>query len=408
MSFSNNAPDIPKMYSLNNNHPLIPNTQEIIYYKKYVSIHSEDRDIIKFPNSNEFDIELPEDLINVSSIRLSTWTFPANYSTFSELNGNITMSFKITLPYNPTDHLFSDPLQNAIFTCLFVSQNDKYVIVIEEGFYNPEQMVTELTNKFNEAVTLRIRGCITDPAILASFESAGGYSSFVVVYNSVNQKIWFGNMSDGFILLNEDQSSDDKLDKSLCENRNRLPEYSNWGLPSNIGLTRNNTVSLNTPGSTPRFYYGDVQFGDKGYWLLPNPVLPGAECYYIECPFKINLMGPSHFYMEIQGQNCIDETSPYSISGLTLHTNETNGRVNSAFAKIAVPTTPIAQWFDRDSVPYKLYTPPAERMRKLKFKLRYHNGQPVNFGLFDYSFTLEFVMLQPQQARGVKAFGKNF
>jgi hypothetical protein len=401
MSF---IPDIPTMYPLNNNHPIQPNPQEVIYYKKYVSIHSEDRDIIKFPNSSEFDIELPEDLLNVSSIRLSTWTFPANYSTFSELNGNIKMSFQITAPYNPAEHSFSDPLQNAIFKCLAETQYDKYEITIEEGFYNPEQMVTELTNKFNEAVTVFLRQCL-DPSLLASFESAGGYSNFVIVYNSVNQKIWFGNTADGFRLLNEDQSS---LIKTSCETRSRLPEYSNWGLPNNIGLGRNNTDSVTIPGFTPRFYYGDVHFGDKGYWLLPNPALNLADCYYIECPYKINLMGPSHFYMELHGQNCIDETSPYSVSGLTLHTNETNGRVNSAFAKIAVPTTPIAQWFDRDSVPYKLYVPPAERMRKLRFRLRYHNGQLVNFGLFDYSFTLEFVMLQPQQIRSVKSFGKNF
>jgi hypothetical protein len=44
--------------------------------------------------------------------------------------------------------------------------------------------------------------------------------------------------------------------------------------------------------------------------------------------------------------------------------------------------------------------PPAERIRKLKFKIRYHNGQLVDFGVFDYSLLLEFVILQPSQARG--------
>ena len=71
-----------------------------------------------------------------------------------------------------------------------------------------------------------------------------------------------------------------------------------------------------------------------------------------------------------------------------------------------MPTTPIAQWFDRDSYPYKFYTPPAERIRRLKFKLRYHNGQLVNFDTFDYTFSIEFVMLQPQTIRAVTAFGR--
>lgn len=73
--------------------------------------------------------------------------------------------------------------------------------------------------------------------------------------------------------------------------------------------------------------------------------------------------------MEIGGQNCIDETKPYNVSRFTTETNQTNGVVNSSFAKIAVPTTPLSQWFDRDSVPYKYYYPPAERIRRLKLEL---------------------------------------
>ena len=35
---------------------------------------------------------------------------------------------------------------------------------------------------------------------------------------------------------------------------------------------------------------------------------------------------------EIEGLNCLDETSPYGMSPFTLKTNQTNGIVNSAFA----------------------------------------------------------------------------
>jgi len=110
-------------------------------------------------------------------------------------------------------------------------------------------------------------------------------------------------------------------------------------------------------------------------------------------------MGHGFMYMEIEGQNCIDETSPFNVSPFTLATNSTNGVVNAAFAKIAVPTTPIAQWFDRDSLPYKFYYPPAERMRIFYIKIRYHNGQLVNFGEFHYSFVLEFTTQLPQLLR---------
>jgi hypothetical protein len=141
---------------------------------------------------------------------------------------------------------------------------------------------------------------------------------------------------------------------------------------------------------------------------MPNSILPGSTVYWIECPLKINLMGPSYFYMEIEGLNCINETSPYNVSTFTATTNETNGIVNSAFAKIAIPTTPLSQWFDRDSNPYKIFIPPAERMRKIKIKLRYHNGQLVDFGLYNYSFVLEFTLMVPQQLRNSKTYGVNF
>ena len=407
-----NQPNIPPMYNVNTSHPLIPNPQEIIYQRKYVSIHSDDRDMVKFPKSSEFEIEMPEDITNVYSLRLSNWTFPANYSTFSALNSNITMTFKITMPYNPGEHMYSNPLQNAIFECLFLSQGTNFEIVIEEGFYNPEQIAIELTNKFNEAVTLRLQAFFSSKGytdLQTELDSLGGYQNFIIVYNTVGQKIWFGNTADGFVLTNEEQFAKYTSQSNIqCITRNKLAEFSNWGLPGNVGLSRCNTPAVSKVGFTPRFYYGDIRFGDNGYWLLPNPNLPGAKVYYIECPYKINIMGPAYFYMEIAGQNCLSETSPYNLSFFTQTTNQTNGIVDSAFAKIAIPSAPLSQWFDRDSMPYKYYMPPAERIRKLKIRIRYHNNELVDFGSFDYSFMLEFLVLQPQQTRTVTSVQRQF
>ena len=120
-----------KMYNVNTNHPLIPNSDQILYYRKYVSIHSEDRDPLKYPISTEFEIELPEDLLNVLSIKLNDWTFPANYNTFSKSNNNVSMSFVINNPYNPTPYIISN-LQYAIYECLFYTTNDEYFIFTEQ------------------------------------------------------------------------------------------------------------------------------------------------------------------------------------------------------------------------------------------------------------------------------------
>ena len=396
--------------NVNTTHPIIPNSQNYTLYKKYVSIHSEDRDVNKFPSSSLFEIELPEDYLNVSTIRLANWTFPSNYDTFSQYLSNVTMTFTINIPYNPTSYGVTDPLQIAIYNALtnYNSIGDpNYLITISNGFYNPDQMTIELTNRFNEAVNIVIQQYLIDtsqPTLLSQFVSDGGYSEFVIVYNAVKQNIWFGNKSSGFVLTNEITFTKSKLSNNLKCLNPELPDYSNWGLPGNLGLDRANDVSITKPNYLPRFYYGDVFPGDNGYWLVQD--LSGAQVYFFEAPYKINLMGPAHMYMEIEGLNCIDETSPYIKNEFTETHNITNGVVNSAFAKIPIPTTPMSQWFDKDYVAVynKLYLPPAERIRRLKIKLRYHNGALVNFGIFNYNITLEFVLYSSQQARQYNLF----
>jgi hypothetical protein len=408
-------------FNTNTSHPLTQNSQEYIYYKKYVSIHSEDRDMLKYPDASAFEIELPEDLLNVASLRLFDWSFPCNYNTFSSFFSNKTMTFQINNPYDPNINNVGNLLIEKIFECLYYNINTEYSIEIEDGFYNPIQMATELTNKLNESVTNRIIEYFTkklpDPEYqqaLDLFMTAGGYSNFIVAYNTVGNKLWFGNNSDGFIFTNEIQFLESTCNRiSNCPKfSTNLPDYANWGLPGYLGFTRNNAPSVSSSGVNnpntsyygnivvPRFYYGDaLTSGDNGYWLLPNPNLPGSVVHWIEPLYKINLMGPSHLYMELTGQNCIDETSPYNISNFTLTTNKTNGVVNSSFAKICIPTTPISQWFDKDSGPYKFYYPPAERIRKFGILLRYHDGQPADFGTFNFTFTLEFTLQLPQILR---------
>ena len=55
---------------------------------------------------------------------------------------------------------------------------------------------------------------------------------------------------------------------------------------------------------------------------------PGATVYFLQAPFKISFMGPAYIYMEVEGMNCIDETSPWNFSEYTLRNNQTNGIVN--------------------------------------------------------------------------------
>ena len=409
-----------------NNHPLIKNSNQYFLEKKYISINSEDRDITKYPNSSEFEISLPQEYLNVAAARLYSWSFPANYNVFSITDFNVIITFKFDKLYNPGEHSYSNTLLEGIFAALNYHNDKEILTTIEPGFYNPEQMATELTNKFNYEVTTLIDYFFNNPSLWggndyssakALFESSGGYNRFVIVYNSVGQKLWFGNEADQFTLTNSSSAYVSRLlVSSNCLRKNQLPQFSNWGLPSYLGFTRCNVTAFTCSeyldlfpdessfnfkdtDPVPRFYYGEAPpgSGNNGFWLLPK--FPGASVYFLQAPFKISFMGPAYMFMEIDGWNCIDETSPYSINKYTVTNTQTNGIVNSCFAKIPIPTTPISQWFDNDMGPYKYWNPPAERISKIKVRFRYHNGTSVDFGQFEYSFMLELNILKPQQER---------
>ena len=398
-------------FNVSSNHPLIPNANEYMYERQFVSIHSEDRNVIKFPNSAEFEIDLPQDYCNVQAVRLESWTFPANYNTFSLSQNNIAIVFEITNPYNPTDYMINDPLLAIISDALYANVGQPLVAIIEEGFYIPFQIATELTNRMNNSVSVVISNYISKngtPQLLDQFNLTG-YDQFVVVYNQVGQKLWFGNKSSNFQILNNSAIYLTSILKDAICFRQQYPDFENWGLPAYLGFSRCNVPAVESVnGSYPRFFYGDVSPGDNGYWLVPDPEYGGTNknlpVYYLEAPAKINLMGNAYFYLELDGMNVIDETLPYALNNFTAHTNESASVVKSAFAKIAITTTPIAQWFDNNSAPLKIYNPPAERIKKIRLRLRYHNGSLVDFGKFNYSIMLEFVVFRPQSAKNYKMF----
>jgi len=380
--------------NVNTNHPIIYNSQNYYLYRKYISIHSQDRDTTKYPNSSAFEIELPQDYLNVHSLTIFNWSFPANYDTFSSLRNNTTMTFQINKPYNPSQSI---PLQSAVYEALSSNINNNYTVEITRGTYTYPQMVTELTNKFNYAVT---------KYIIEYFQTNGYealipnyfYNEFVITYNDVKKNIWFGNKSSGFILTNSTQILDNKnrLKADCRYGGNTLPDDSNYGLPIYLGLnsldeTSNPVDNLNDI----RFYY---ETENDGYWIQPNP-LTDSTVYFVEAPNKANLLFNNYFYMELAGYNCIDETSPYNFSKFTIVTNQTNGVVDASFMKFAIESPPVSQWFNSNyttNFPYKYFNPPAERIRKLSVRLRYHDGTLVDFGKFNYSFTLEMSLLSAQ------------
>ncbi len=391
-------------FNTNTTHPIIPNSQQYMFEQEYISIHSQDINKLKYPNSSEFEIELPQDYLNVQGFRLASGEFPMSMNTFSEARKNITMSFKISDVYNPVEAGVVDPLAINIFATLY-EYLDEYVFSIEQGNYDATQMATELTNKFNKAVTDVILGpgSMLSDSQKADYIAAGGYQEFTIVHNKVSNKLWFGNKSSGFELTNTTTATMEENDHNCAQNLNAVPDFSNWGLPAYLGFSRCNCFSNEmTDSSVTRFYYGDVVSGDNGYWLNANqtPQYSGAKAYYIEAPLPVNLKHPAYFYMEIKFLNFMDETAPYNYSTCTEGTNLTNGIVNASFAKIPFNNCGC-NYYEAFNLAnnYKIYNPPVERIRKLSIKFRYHDGTLVEFLNANYTFTLELTLFRPQNQK---------
>ena len=101
----------------------------------------------------------------------------------------------------------------------------------------------------------------------------------------------------------------------------------------------------------------------------------------------------------------MDELQPYPIRINSTKNNTYGGKVNSSFAKIPFLGIPVSQYFDsRNSLlqNFSHFYPPLERVSKLKFRFRYHNGNLVNFSNNDFSFTLQFDCFRDEIARDLK------
>jgi len=396
-------------YNVSTTYPVMPTPTDTAQYEEthfYVSIHSEDRNVLKFPNSADFEIELPRDYYNVSKLNVSEMALPINIDTFSRLYNNVFLTFQINEPYNPGDPPTPTApfpysrLDTLVFTALNSHIGTDYVITIESGFYSVDQIATELTNKMNYEVTLSIKTYLLrlgEQTLLEEFELLGGYTQFVVVYNYVSQHLWFGNRSSGFILTNESDfyKINEESFNARCINAGRFPQYVNWGLPNNLGFRRETAISRPSPnnGDDVRFYYGDVVPGDNGYWLTSDTAYPGSLPWYIEAPSKINILGEAYIYLLIDGWNNIDVTYPFNADSYTDQTNQTNGMVEYAFGKIPVGSTPVSLSYCSGFFNPKVFEPPINKVRKVRVAFYYHSGLKVDFNNMPFSMTFDISCL---------------
>lgn len=335
-------------YNVNNSKPLITREQNYVIDRKLVSIHSEDRDITMYRDANHFFVTLPQPLLNVQSLRLVQSTFPIDYYTFS--NNYENTQFRFT--YN----------------------GKAYCATIQEGTYTPCQLATELTNVMND---------------LIDDGSLGFVPSFSVYYDPVGNQLWFGNTTQSFTL-----DFDCKMEYNIsCEKRKYSIwfNYAYWGLPYYLGYKKQKYTATDDSKLIPKFNY-------------LQPALPGGvPIKYVVVPEQgrvIDIGGEKDIYMEVEKYNSYDEIYPYTESNKEAYSNNAyTGKVNSAFAKIPLDPTTVQNSRNLLLVNFVQYEPPIERIARLEFTFRFHDGRYVDFRGLEFNFTLEFNSLRPEILR---------
>jgi hypothetical protein len=358
-------------YNTHNPHPLIPRDPTYSVNRKLITFHTEDRDIVHWPHANEFEIKLPESLTNVESMRLVEIVLPVNYYNISRELQNTSMQITVS--------------------------GTAHIITLEEGFYTPAQIANALTNKIHTAV---------------------GGVEFQVHYNDVSQKLWFSSSDN---LLTPIPFSIDAnvnvvgdhcaggVPASYCPEKcdyiqdgSQFAHYTKWGLPFNLGFFRKEYKATTNDTGAP-ITFGYVTAPSSAPLSPLPPIIVPIGNYYIEASFPVSLFGHSVVYMEVDKYNSMDELTPYPQRTNDLYDNDYNGRVNSAFAKIPITATPQAQVFESKNGflqnASNHFNPPLERLQKLKFRFRYHDGRLVNFKQENFNFSIAFNELRNEQLK---------
>ena len=204
---------------MNHHHPLIKTSHNFVLDRKVLFIDSNDRDIQRWPNASEFEINCPQNYNNVESLRLSNINLPDFFYNISEqLQNN-----KMTIEFGTSSHF----------------------IILEDGCYNYTQLQTVLETE------------------LKALPSG---TNFDVSYNSITRKFTFSHPSSAFSFRFDKINSYNKCDKDKENYKIDIyAQHSNWGLGYILGFNKEKYDSVNNS------------------IVSPNPSdLEHNECIYIE------------------------------------------------------------------------------------------------------------------------------
>ena len=279
---------------------------------------------------------------------VTKWVSPAQFEIDLPVDFKNVVSMRLEEIDLPLPlYVFSSDDQNVKLTVVIASV--VYQVQIKEGNYSEVEIARELTGKLNDVTS----------------------TAFEVVYDVVARKLIFTNAVPFELYFNKAESYAN-CGQPYYEN------YSKWGLGSYLGFDK-------------KIY--SSQLSDVLLYAQNKTIL---GTYVVAAPHILDVKGDGNVYLELATYNNIDELMPYTERSTDLYYGKHGGKHNSSFAKI--PMIQRSNTFDFLTNIF-FSEPPIERVQKLRFKLRYHDGRQVHFHGLNYNFSIEITTLRNEPSK---------
>jgi len=307
-----------------------------------------------------YGVQKTQLVIHTEDRDITKWATPTQFEIDLPVSYKTVVGLRLSDIELPTPlYVFAPEYQNTKLTVLVDFL--EYVVEITPGYYEtPEQLANELTGKLN---------------------AAAGVTSFTVLYDKVAQKLVFTNSSIFFRLYFDVAES-----YAGCASTYFL-NHTNWGLGGYLGFEK---AKYSSSVQTVKFDWA------------PQTT---AGVHTIRAPNPLNLKGDANLYLELATYNSIDEMQPYQERSSDTTKPKHGGSHNASFARI-----PVLERSSTETYLSNIYfrDPPLERVQKLRFLFRFHDGRPVQFHGRNFSFSLEVTTLRNEMAKPFSVNRNNY
>ena len=401
------APDVKNTPSLNLSRPLIPhsNVKFDVHTKKHYAGQDNNGPYqipsVQLQNNSTYSTDCTSSVNNQAGLDNMDNLYPCNYDncdppaprSMCDQQSALIRIGHTNPPYitkmRENEELIEKCCHEYDYnTYENTTTSNMYMLRIREGYYTGQDLATELQTQLDNL----------HPDI-----------QWKVHYSHINCKLYFYYYLDSNITVNSlkfrfeckinyDCKKFINKDQPLVWNNNDW-----WGLGYYLGFKKKyyNMSCLPKPsGQSLKDIINNMTFNDPWY----NNIPPDNEfdtqdfankekvCGLVSCCCA-NTLGPSVLYMEVVKYNNCDEIYHSSNNTSSTYNNTFSGINNAVFAKLEMDPERSGRGFFKDSVQYitHMKNQLEERINKLEFKFRFHDGRYVVFDCNkDLNFSIQF------------------